>query len=233
MTTTPQPTGGDPQYHATAQHAAGDSAAIAYSVQRADRGPSGEAFQTFVVCTRDRGATWTPVPLVRTIASHFRYWGFPVWPPESVDAIDGADGALSLRFRDEWVMFEPGGESLWSGTRGRGGLWTVTRVRLMDYDRADRGNTGSAPAIEVSLPPGFAPPPSPLLDAVASRIARDTPSRALDKYGWLIAIPAGSSFAIWGASWRSVVATIVILAVLPITTILVARRRRRRANAGA
>jgi len=232
VTTTAPPAGAAPPYHATAQHAAGDCAAIAYSVERTVRGPSGESFAAFVVCTRDRGASWTPAPLVRTIWSNFRHWGFPVWPPESIDEIDGADGKLGIRFRDEWVMFEPGGESLWRGTRGSDGVWSVVRVRLMDYDRADRGNTSGAPAIEVSLPPEFVPPPRALLDAVATRLARDTPSRALDRYGWLIAIPAGSSFAVWGASWRSVAVTIGILLVLPITSILVARRRVRSASAG-
>src|SRR5262245_15635501 len=100
----------EPDTRATAQVVAGDLAAIAYSVRRLVRGPNGESHQAFVLCTRDRGVSWTALPLVRTIGSHLRFAGFPVWPPESIDAIDLAAGRLRIRFRDEWVAFEPGGE---------------------------------------------------------------------------------------------------------------------------
>src|SRR5678816_13467 len=104
-----------PRYRATAQHVAGDLAAIAYTVELLVTGPNGEGHQAFVLSTRDRGASWKALPLARTIASHFRFWGFPVWPPESIDAIDLDADKWRIRFRDEWVPFEPGGESLWTG----------------------------------------------------------------------------------------------------------------------
>jgi len=220
----------EPRYYATAQHVAGDCAAIAYTLEADVLGPNGETKQSVVIVTRDRGATWTPAPLVRTIRSNFRYWGFPVWPPESIDAIELDHASLRIRFRDEWVPFEPGGESLWSARRGFGDLWTVARIRLMDYDGAD--SPAWAPPIEVSLPPEFAAPSQALLDALVSRIAATVPISAFDRHGWLLAIPCAAPFAVWGASWRSFAATIVMLAALPVTSILVARRRCRRANTG-
>ncbi len=220
----------EPRYHASAQHVAGDCAAIAYSVEGDSYGPNGQLKQSVVLFTRDRGATWTPAPLVRTIWSNFRYWGFPVWPPESIDAIEIDAASLRMRFRDEWVPFEPGGESLWSARRGSGDLWTVARIRLMDYDGAD--SPASVAPIEVSLPPEFAAPSRVLLDALVSRVAATVPISAFDRHGWLLAIPCAAPFAVWGASWRSFAATIVMLLALPVTAILVARRRCRRANAG-
>jgi hypothetical protein len=220
----------EPRYYASAQHVAGDCAAIAYTVEADVLGPNGETKQSLLLVTRDRGATWTSAPLVRTIWSNLRFWGYPVWPPESIDAVEIDDASLRIRFRDEWVPFEPGGESLWSGLRRSSDLWTVARIRLMDYD-GDDSPAWVAP-IEVSLPPEFAAPSQAQLSALASRIAADRPSSAYDRHGWLLAIPCAAPFAVWGASWRSLAATIVMLAALPITSILLARRRCRRANAG-
>ena len=215
-----------PRYHATSQGVAGDNAAIAYSVQLEVRGPNGESTQAFVIVTRDRGATWTPAPFVRTIASNLRFWGFPVWPPEAIDEIEFDDGSLRIRFRDEWMMFEPGGESMWTGRRLPGDLWTVARVRLMDYDNADKATT--APPIDVSLPAEISPPPPTVVDALASRIARSVPPRGIDHYAWLIAIPCAAPFAVWGPSWRSIAAAIAMVTAIPIVNILIARRHARR-----
>jgi hypothetical protein len=213
--------------HPTAHAVSGDSAAIAYSVHRIVPGPNGESQQAFVLFSSDRGATWTPVPLVRTVWSSVRFCGFPVWPPESIDTIETKDGLLRIGFRDEWVAFEPGGESLWDGIRWPNGLWTVTRLRLMDYDGADI--PGQAAATEVILPEGFARPSGIELETIASRLAREVPSPAMmERYPWLTAILAGSPFAIWGAAWQSWTAASAVIAGLLIASILIQRRHRRR-----
>jgi hypothetical protein len=217
------------RFHPTAQAVSGDSAAIAYSVHRIVPGPNGESQEAFVLFSSDRGATWTPVPLVRTVWSIVRFWGFPVWPPESIGTIDLKDGRLRIGFRDDWVAFEPGGESLWDGIRRPNGLWIVKRLRLMDYDGAD--TPGQAASIEVILPEGCANPPRAELEAVASRLARDVPSPAMmERYPWLTAILAGSPFAVWGAGWQSWTAASAVIVGLITASILIQRRRRRRAT---
>ena len=172
--------GAQNRYHATAHAVAGDVAAIAYSVERSNRGPNGESHQAFVVCSHDAGATWAPVPLVRTIGSSIRFWGFPVWPPEYIDTMGVERGLLRIGFRDDWVPFEPGGESLWTATHSSRRLWTVARIRLMDYDGRDV--PGAPPPIDVELPPGFGLPSLRMLEVIASRVAADGPSRFADRY---------------------------------------------------
>ena len=44
---------------------------------------------------------------------------------------------IQMSFRDEWVPFEPGGESLWQAIQHQNGRWTTSRVRYMDYDGPD------------------------------------------------------------------------------------------------
>jgi hypothetical protein len=99
-------------YQATARVVAADFAAIDYSVTREQPGPNGECRQAMILWSSDAGRTWAPLPLVRTLRSHLRFWGFPVWPPESIDSISLESGAVHLHFHDEWVPHEPGGESL-------------------------------------------------------------------------------------------------------------------------
>jgi hypothetical protein len=214
------------RYRATALDRTGKSAVIAYSVRRVVPGPNGEGHQAFVVCSRDSGATWACVPLVRTIWSHVRFWGFPVWPPEHIDSVAIDRGALRIGFRDEWVPFEPGGESLWRGSCSSGGLWSVERIRLMDYEGAD--SSASPQPIAVGLPPGFGPPPLPFLEHIASRLATDAPTSSGDKYAWLVSFPVGIAAALLGGGWGLSAVVVVVLVGLPVGSLLLERRRRRK-----
>jgi hypothetical protein len=227
-----------PRYEATAQYVDGDVALIAYSVDRHSvkpvvLGPNGESHQAFVVSTRDGGATWSCLPLVRTIRACFRHSGFPVWPPEHIDTVAIEHGLVRIGFRDEWVMFEPGGESMWTATRSARGLWTTTRVRLMDYDGKDAKDAPQPPPpITVDLPSGFGPPPADFLDGLATRLGGDTRARFAERSAWPVAILSAAPITIWGPGWwfLSVLAGIAI--GLPTTSILIERRRHRRTVAG-
>jgi hypothetical protein len=218
--------GEERRYHPTAQAVAGEVAALAYSVHRTVSGPNGEWHQAFVICSRDAGATWSCLPLVRTMWSCLRFWGYPVWPPEEIDAVTIERGVIGLGFRDEEVPFEPGGESRWTGRRSLRGLWTVARVRYMDYDGADRPI--SPPPIAVNLPAGFGAPPSELLDNLASALAADTRLRIAGRFGWLLAFPAGAFAFLLGESWWLLAIAMGLLFGLWVTTILAERRRHRR-----
>jgi hypothetical protein len=180
----------------------------------------------FVVVSRDAGETWTHLPFVRTIGSYYRYWGFPVWPPEHVDAVEFDGGSISICFRDEWVTFEPGGESLWTGHCSARGLWTVRRVRLMDYEGGDT----SAPPQElcVQLPPGYHPPPPELLDHVAARLGSTKESRLLERLSWPLALAFGVLPVILGAGWGLLSLALVYALGLPVLSILLDRLRQRR-----
>jgi hypothetical protein len=46
-----------------------------------------------------------------------------VWPPEAISELRIDRGRLSMIFRDEWVPFEPGGESLWRAEQEPSGRW--------------------------------------------------------------------------------------------------------------
>lgn len=213
-------------YEATAFDGAGDVVAIAYSAKRIVLGPNGESQQAFVIQSSDAGATWSCLPLVRTAWSCFRYWGFPVWPPEYIETVTIQRNGVSIRFRDEWVMFEPGGESLWTGSRSSRGLWTVKRVRLMDYDHSD--DSQPPRAISVALPSGFRPPPVELLEHLASRLAVDERARTFDRFGWMLALPAGAATVLLGPSWWLLIVIVALLVGLGLVSILVERRRHRR-----
>ena len=215
-----------PRLEATAQDVAGDVAAIAYSVSRVVPRENGGRHQAFVVRSRDAGATWSCLPLVRTVGSCCRFWGFPVWPPEHIDAVAVEGERVRITFRDGWVPFEPGGESLWTGRRSSGGLWTVQRVRSMDYDGTDSPEPPQP--IVVALPPGFRLPPAQLLERIASRLAVDTPSRVVERAAWAPILLVGIGTAVWGAGWWLLAAASVFLVGLPVLAILVERRRHRR-----
>ena len=179
-----------------------------------------------MVCSRDAGATWIPVPLVRTIWSSIRFWGFPVWPPEYIDTIGVERGLLRIGFRDDWVPFEPGGESLWTANLPSRRLWTVARIRLMDYDGLDV--PGAPPAIDVELPPGFGLPSLRMLEVIASRVAADGPSRFADRYPWIWSIPVGVTAATSGPGWALLAALAATAVGVPVLSVLFERRRRRR-----
>jgi hypothetical protein len=215
-----------PQYEVNAQAVAGEAAAIACSARRTSPGPNGEWHQAFVVWSGDAGVTWSCLPLVRTVWSCFRFWGFPVWPPEYIDAVAIERGLIRVDFRDEWVPFEPGGESQWTGRRSARGLWTVKRVRLMDYDGADLPR--SPPPIAIDLPRGFQPPPGQLLDHLASRLAADTRARLPERLAWPLAISLGMTAAVLGEGWLLVSIIVASLVALPVASIWVERRRHRR-----
>ena len=219
------------RYEATVQHVAGDVALIAYSVHRVLPGPNGEWHQAFVVCSRDAGATWACLPLVRTIPSWFRHWGFPVWPPEYVGAVAIERELVRIGFRDEEVMFEPGGESMWTATRSTRGLWTVRRVRSMDYDGAD--TTRPPPPIAVDLPAAFRAPAAPFLESLASRLASDTRIQVAERLTWPAALLAGAAALYLGESWRLVLFVPAFLLSLPVLSILVERHRHRRTVRGS
>lgn len=149
----------------------GPVAAVALTTQWAALGPHGESHQAFVLFTTNRGATWRELPLLRTVAERIWHWGFPVWPPQRIHAIALRNRRLSITFADEWVMFEPGGESLWHASRGLLGLWCVRRIRKMDYDGLDA--PFDRPVVTLELPPHFQPPPPRLLERIAVRIAME------------------------------------------------------------
>lgn len=125
----------------------------AWSCDRVPRGPDGELRVTVLLHTRDAGATWVPVPLQRTWLSRLRV-GFPTWPPEAALELGLVGGRLTLLHRDEWVPFEPGGESMWLSSRGSRGTWSHRRLRFMDYEHQD-----SPMSVGPAAPPeGFALP---------------------------------------------------------------------------
>jgi len=214
-----------PQFEATAQDVRGDAAAIAYSVNRVDPGPNGEWHQAFVVVTRDAGGSWICVPLVRTIWSCVRFWGFPVWPPEYITRVTLERELICITFRDEWVPFEPGGESLWTGTCSPRGLWSIRRVRLMDYDNTDTPQP--AQPIEPRLPEGFRAPPSHLLGGLAVRLAADTRIPLSGRVAWALAIPPGIAAVMTGSSWGALLVIVFYLVGLEVASILIERRRLR------
>jgi hypothetical protein len=53
------------------------------------------------------------------------------------------------------VIFEPGGESLWQSTLS-GSVWSVRKLRRMDYEGRDKATP--FPRIALELPPSIRPP---------------------------------------------------------------------------
>jgi hypothetical protein len=136
---------------------------LAYSCARAKPGPNGEFHVARLYRTVDGGVRWSPMLLARTWFNRLRYWGFPVWPPEAISSLAVSGEGIEMLFRDEWVPFEPGGESLWRARLTRSGLWRASRVRLMRYDTDDPA--WPVPDIRLELPPSVAPPLEEFLDA--------------------------------------------------------------------
>lgn len=144
--------------------------ALAYACPRYVRGPNGETDIACLLRTRDAGAQWQPVSWRRGFIDRIRHGGFPVWPPEAVISLAGDQSQLEVTFRDEWVPFEPGGESLWRAHRPNGGTWKVQRIRLMDYDGED--TPAKVPDVQLELPRGASPPDIAMFDeAFVTRLA--------------------------------------------------------------
>jgi hypothetical protein len=142
----------------TSQLVVSDTEAYAaISIDRSTLGPNGEPRIAYVLRTTNSGLNWVQLPWRRSLASRIRYPGFPTWPPEAVLTIarDARDGSITITHRDEWVPFEPGGESLWRSCFD-GSTWTVHKLRAMDYEGAD--SPASIPGITLSLPTSIQPP---------------------------------------------------------------------------
>jgi len=128
---------------------------VAFSDKREPHGPNGEPRVARLLHTVDGGRQWMEVPWRRSLLSRLRHPGFPNWPPEAVLGIAVSTAGLTITHRDEHVIFEPGGESLWESTL-RGSAWSVRKVRAMDYDGRDKAV--AFPRIALNLPPSILPP---------------------------------------------------------------------------
>ena len=128
---------------------------VAYSDERRTTGPNGEPRIARILHTRDSGTSWHELPWVRSLLSRIRHPGYPTWPPEAVQRLELRSAKLVITHRDEWVPYEPGGESLWESTFD-GSEWQAVRVRVLDYD----GRDSAVPigSVEPQLPAGFMPP---------------------------------------------------------------------------
>ena len=121
---------------------------VADSAERSPRGLDGEWFLARLLHTADGGSHWRALSWRRTVFSRWRYPGYPNWPPEHILGIYCTDGKLIIPHRDEWVPFEPGGESLWQASFN-GASWSVRRLRFMDYETRD--NPAPIPEIDPAL----------------------------------------------------------------------------------
>ena len=129
---------------------------VAGSSERTPRGPDGEWHLGQVLHTVDGGWHWRALPWRRALCSRWRHPGFPNWPPEFVLSIRQTGDGIFITHRDEWVPFEPGGESLWEA-RFDGASWSVRQLRFMDYEAKD--SPASVPEIDLaSLPASFQVP---------------------------------------------------------------------------
>ena len=147
----------------TAQLALSDKhVVLAYCYRRQIPGPNGETHIAKLFQTTDGGAGWSQLSLVRTWFDRAYRWGFPVWPPESVSSIVAHGREFEILFRDEWVPFEPGGESLWRARRTSSGSWRTHRVRYMRYESDDPPIL--IPEIAPELPSSVALPTDDALD---------------------------------------------------------------------
>ena len=210
----------------TAQSFAGDAGVIACTVKRLRWGPHGAANVALLLRTIDRGATWRQMPFTRDIWSFFRYPGFPLWPPEFVMEVETAPGTVTIVFRDEEVVYEPGGESLWRAALSRRGLWKIRRVRRMRYEPGG-DDDAAPPPIELRMPAGFKEPDAALVARAAAFVGdyepRDVPM-------WLWLVPALALGITIGAGDLLQTAGLIALMVagLPLCWFLLDRRRQRR-----
>ena len=100
------------------------------------------------------GSVYEELPLMLTFASLvLRSWR-TAWPPESVDRLAYEENRLQLYYRDDWPAFyiptfTPG---LWRATflPERGGAWTLSRLRSMDYEHEDKPPIPGQPTSEQS-----------------------------------------------------------------------------------
>lgn len=137
-------------------------ALLAYSVCNERRGANGETHTAALFQTLDAGCMWTRVSLGRTLVDRFRHLGFPTWPPEAIMELSSEHSTLHFVFRDEWVPFEPGGESLWRATQRPNGKWATSRIRYMDYDGAD--SPVPIPEVALHLPTAIEKPANDLFE---------------------------------------------------------------------
>jgi hypothetical protein len=140
----------------TAQLTLSDTEAfLAYSGRRDPPGPNGEPSIATILHTQDGGITWAQIAWGRGLWSWVRYPGFPTWPPEAVMSMEYTSQGLRITHRDEWVIFEPGGESLWRTTLVDG-RWSPARLRYMNYEGRD--SPALLSEIAANLPPAMRHP---------------------------------------------------------------------------
>lgn len=139
-------------------------AVLAYSCVRSRRGPNGETHCAALLRTSDAGSSWNKVPLRRGLVDRLVHWGYPIWPPESIASLSIEHGCLTITFRDEWVPYEPGGESLWRGSQRSGGTWKTSRVRYMDYEHRD--SPSRLPEVPLLLPDSFMKPSDSMISSI-------------------------------------------------------------------
>lgn len=110
----------------------------------------------------------------------------PVWPPEAICHVSLPYGQVEIVFRDEWVSYESGGESLWRG-RYRRGLWTLQRIRELDYGGDDEP-APPRPGV-LPLPADYREPDPVFLQRIAERLASHLSVRIPAWVDWLLPIP--------------------------------------------
>jgi hypothetical protein len=123
---------------------------VALSRDRRPAGPNGEPRVAVLLHTVDGGEVWKELPWRRSFLSRLRHPAFPNWPPEAVMTIAVERDVVKILHRDEHVIYEPGGESLWQSTL-HGTTWSVRKIRRMDYEGAD--SSVAIPQITLGLPP--------------------------------------------------------------------------------
>ena len=128
---------------------------LAYSDERRMLGHNGEPRISRILHTKDAGLTWHELPWVRSLMSRIRHPGYPTGPPESVQRMTTRDDRLVITHHDEWVPYEPGGESLWESVFEHG-EWHTSRIRALDYEGRDAVSMRTRPVM--LLPAGFKPP---------------------------------------------------------------------------
>ena len=132
-----------------------NEAYVAFTEERIPRGPNGEVNIAAILHTKNAGEVWEMITWARSFWSKICYPAFPTWPPESVLSLAIENSVLVVTHRDEWIPFEPGGESLWQSRLSRG-RWSTRRLRHMDYE----GKDSPAPIAEfrLALPQSIASP---------------------------------------------------------------------------
>ena len=122
---------------------------VAIAERREPRGPNGEAGIARLLHTTDAGASWLTISWKLHFLSRVRYPFYPTWPPEAIIDMQFDERGLAITHRDEWVPFEPGGESLWR-SYFNGSAWIPKKLRAMNYERKD--SPAAIAEIALSLP---------------------------------------------------------------------------------